>query len=284
MIETELEQIIPSADTYPPVIYKAMRYSLLAGGKRLRPLLVQWSARAVGGDPHKVLPAACAIEMIHTYSLIHDDLPALDNDDYRRGRLSCHKAFDEATAILAGDALLTEAFHILACNGSKNGLESEALVRVIGELAGLAGTDGMIGGQVVDIESEGCEVDTDTMRYMHEHKTGALLKAAVRTGAILQGAGDAQLSDLSEYAEQLGLAFQITDDILDITGTTEQLGKVVGSDEKNSKATYPKFYGLDKSRELAVEATKCAVAALAGFGEEAEPLRRLALYLLDRSN
>jgi geranylgeranyl diphosphate synthase type II len=279
LVEDALERYLPPAGAYPPLIHQAMRYSVLAGGKRLRPALVMAGAEAVGGNPADVLPAACALELIHTYSLIHDDLPAMDNDDYRRGKPTNHKVYGEAMAILAGDALLTLAFQLLAENKSPR---PEDVVRVVREVAVGAGTFGLIGGQVVDTFSEGEEINESTLEYIHRHKTGALYRAAVRAGAILAGAPDEQLAALTEYAEQLGLAFQIKDDILDIEGDEKKIGKPVGSDIKNKKATYPSLFGLDKSREKARLAADGALAALGMFGKEADFLRQLVQFVIER--
>lgn len=279
MVEEALDRYLPPAGAYPPLIHQAMRYSVMAGGKRLRPALVMAGAEAVGGGAADVLPAACALELIHTYSLIHDDLPAMDNDDYRRGKLTNHKVYGEAVAILAGDALLTLAFQLLAENKSSR---PEDVARVVREVAVEAGTFGLIGGQVVDTFSEGEEINESTLEYIHRHKTGALYRAAIRAGAILAGAQDEQLASLTEYAEQLGLAFQIKDDILDIEGDEKKIGKPVGSDIKNKKATYPSLFGLDKSREKARLAADCALAALGGFGKEADFLRQLVQFVIER--
>jgi geranylgeranyl diphosphate synthase type II len=279
LVDEALEGFLPPAETYPPLIHEAIRYSVMSGGKRLRPALVMASAEAVGGDPALVLPAACSLELIHSYSLVHDDLPAMDDDDFRRGRPTCHKVFGEAAAILAGDALLTLAFGVLAeCKG----VRADSIARVLAEVAFAAGSRGLIGGQVVDTLSSDEEIDGRTLEYIHRHKTGALYRAAVRAGAILAGAADRQLTALTGYAEHLGLAFQIKDDILDIEGDEAVLGKPVGSDLKNKKATYPSLYGLAGSREKALREAQSAVAALTGFGEEADFLRKLVQFVIDR--
>jgi len=239
----------------------------------------------VGGDMVTALPAACAMEMIHTYSLIHDDLPAMDNDDFRRGNPTNHKVFGEATAILAGDALLTEAFILLSNPEWTAGISPEILVRVIHEIALCSGSRGMIGGQVVDMESEGKkEIDLATVQYIHTHKTGALIRASVKTGALLGGAGEADLSAMIRYGEAVGLAFQIADDILDIEGTTEQIGKDAGSDQARGKATYPAVMGLAESKRRASELVENAIDALSGFGEKADPLRAIASYIVQRKS
>lgn len=278
-VEEALDRYLPPSDAYPPLIHQAMRYSVMGGGKRLRPALVMAGAEAVGGNPADVLPAACALELIHAYSLVHDDLPAMDNDDYRRGKLTNHKVYGEAVAVLVGDALLTLAFKLLAENKSSC---SEDVVRVIHEAAVGAGTLGLIGGQVVDTFSAGEEIDEATLEYIHRHKTGALYRVSVRAGAILAGARENQLASLTEYAEYLGLAFQIKDDILDIEGDEKKIGKPVGSDIKNKKATYPSLFGMEKSREKARLAADGARAALRPFGKEADFLRLLVQFVIDR--
>ncbi|MDK2887580.1 MAG: geranylgeranyl diphosphate synthase, type [Thermoanaerobacter sp.] len=282
LVDRALDEFLPPEDAYPPVIHRAMRYSLFAGGKRLRPVLVLAAAETVGGDPVKVLPAACALELIHTYSLIHDDLPAMDNDDFRRGKPTCHRVFGEAIAILAGDALLTYAFALLARNAREQLAPVERVIQVIGEVAVAAGTPGLIGGQVVDTLATDDTVDAATLEYIHRHKTGALYRVSVRAGAILAGAGEKQLEALTAYAENLGLAFQIQDDILDVEGDPVRLGKPVGSDKRNKKATYPALFGLDMARARAKEAVEEALAALELFDERAGFLRELARFVAAR--
>jgi len=278
LVNQALEALLPSPETYPPLIHQAMRYSVLDGGKRLRPVLVMAAAEAVGGKAQDYISAACAFELIHTYSLVHDDLPAMDNDDYRRGKLSNHKVYGEATAILAGDALLTMAMQLLAESKGK----PENVLRVIRETAILAGSQGLIGGQVVDTISEGREVDVATVEYIHRHKTGALFKAAVRAGAILADATEAQITALTSYAEHLGLAFQIKDDILDLEGDEQKIGKTVGSDTRNNKATYPALFGLSKSRDKARQAAENALLSLQDFGAEADFLRSMVNFVIER--
>ncbi|MDF2501601.1 MAG: Polyprenyl synthetase [Anaerosporomusa subterranea] len=281
VIDETLDRMLMRQQALPPVIYDAMRYSLFAGGKRLRPILLMAAADAVGAKGTNYLPVACGLEMIHTYSLIHDDLPAMDNDDYRRGKLTNHKVFGEGMAILAGDALLTQAFEFIL---SQPGVEAQILVAVTREIAAAAGPSGMVGGQVVDLFSEGKRLDYDTLRYMHQAKTGALFRAALRAGGMLAGASEQHITALTEYAEQFGLAFQITDDILDVTGTQAEIGKPVGSDERNDKATYVTLYSLDTARQLAAQAVGAAHAALNGFGDEAAILRHMVDSLLSRTN
>jgi len=283
LVDQALEKFLPPEDAPPPSVHRAMRYSVLAGGKRLRPILVIAGAEAVGGAPDAVLPTACALELIHTYSLIHDDLPAMDDDDYRRGRLTSHKVFGEAIAILAGDALLTLAFQLVADNAALVP-DPRVLRDVVAEIAGAAGTFGMVGGQVVDIESEGKTVSAATLEYIHRHKTAALLRASLRVGALL-GGGDARaVQAISEAGGDLGLAFQIVDDILDVEGSLAELGKTAGSDERKRKATYPALHGLDASRRqarLLVERVKDRLGAL---GARAVSLRALADYVVERKN
>ena len=281
-VDTALECYLPPADNYPGTIHEAMRYSIFAGGKRLRPVLTLAAAEAVGGGSEQVMPAACAMELIHTYSLIHDDLPAMDNDDYRRGKPTSHKEYGEAMAILAGDALLTLAFELLARVADGGVVPPERVVRVVAEVARGAGTRGLIGGQVVDTLSAGDISDPATLEYIHRHKTGALYQVAVRSGAILAGAGEKQLTALTTYAEQLGLAFQIVDDILDVVGDAGKIGKPVGSDEKNSKVTYPALFGLPAARDKAGEAGALARDALTGFGARANFLRDMITFIINR--
>jgi len=281
LINSSLQSLLPPDSCYPPVIHEAMRYSMFAGGKRLRGVLTLATAGMLGLDEGRALPAAAAIEMIHTYSLIHDDLPAMDDDDYRRGRPTCHRVFGEAVAILAGDALLTLAFETLS-RLTEDGFAPSAVLQVIQEVAAGAGSQGLIGGQVVDLESEGKDVGASVLEYIHRHKTGALFRAAIRSGAILAGAGDKELAALTGYAEAFGLAFQITDDILDLTGSEEKLGKKTGRDLARGKVTYPGLFGMKKAREMAACQVEKCLESLAVFGPEAEFLREAALYLLSR--
>lgn len=282
IIDKALNEYLPQSDNYPEVIHEAMRYSVFAGGKRLRPVLVLASARAVGGDETNVLPAACAIELLHTYSLVHDDLPAMDNDDLRRGRPTNHKVYGEAIAILVGDALLTLAFSLLAGLSQNGPAGADRVVQVVAEVAQAAGTTGLIGGQVVDILSAGKLIDKHVLEYIHTRKTGALYRASVRAGAILSGANLEQLDKLTVYAENLGLAFQIADDILDIEGDEQKLGKPVGSDMNNNKATYPALYGLTEAKAMARHSAERATGALDLFGSEADFLRELVYFVLHR--
>ena len=279
LVEEALLQLIGETDEFAG-IHKSMRYSLMAGGKRLRPILLMAAADAVGGRGTDYIRLACGLEMIHTYSLIHDDLPAMDNDDYRRGKLTNHKVFGEGMAILAGDGLLTLAFEIML---GQTGVCSERLIQAVKEIAQAAGPCGMVGGQALDLAYEGKEVDTDTLIRIHGGKTGAIFKACLRAGAIAAGANSAAIENLTTYGQHFGLAFQITDDILDITGTQEVIGKPVGSDVKNHKATYVSLYGLQGAKDMADQNVRQAVNALAGFGSEADILRELAQYLLKRN-
>jgi geranylgeranyl diphosphate synthase type II len=283
LVETALDRYLPGVDTLPASLHDAMRYSVFAGGKRIRPVLMMAACEAVGGTPQQVLPAACSIEMIHSYSLIHDDLPAMDDDDYRRGKPTNHKVYGEATAILAGDALLTEAFILLSNPEVFSGVSAEARCEVIHLLARCSGSRGMVGGQVVDMESEGKPIDLPTLEYIHTHKTGALILAAIESGAIIGGADEQQRRALRRYGEAAGLAFQVADDILDIVADQAELGKDVGSDQERGKATYPALLGLDGARERARGLRDLAFSSLEIFDEAAQPLREIASYIVDRS-
>jgi geranylgeranyl diphosphate synthase type II len=284
MVDAALDRWLPGADLLPPRLHQAMRYSVFAGGKRLRPILVIAACEAVGGAAERVLHAACAMEMIHTYSLIHDDLPAMDNDDFRRGRPTNHKVYGEAHAILAGDALLTEAFRLLADPQVNCSFDPLVVLRVIETVARCAGSQGMVGGQVVDMESEGQPVDYATLQYIHTRKTGALFLASIQTGAWLGGGNDGQVAALTRFGESAGLAFQIADDILDIVGSQEEIGKDVGSDQARGKATYPALLGLSQARRRAEELRDLAIVALEPLGAAAEPLRAIARYIVDRNS
>ncbi len=284
MVEAALDDSL--GPEKPESLREAMRYSLLAGGKRLRPILCLAACELAGGDPQLAMPTAVALEMIHTMSLIHDDLPAMDNDDLRRGRPTNHKVYGDAVAILAGDALLTRAFEMVSLRSP--GVPSDRLLKVVGELSLVAGAPGLVGGQVVDLECEGKQVDLETLEYIHLHKTGALLKACVITGALIGGADDAQLDGLRTYARGIGLAFQIVDDILDVTASSDVLGKTAGKDLIADKTTYPKLLGLEESRQRAktlIQEAKGSLAAFthsgAGAGQEA-PLLALADYVIGR--
>ena len=278
-----LDRLVPSETTPPEQLHHAMRYSLLAGGKRLRPALVLAAGEAFGADTDDLMPAACAIEMIHTYSLIHDDLPAMDNDDLRRGRPTCHKAFGEAVAILAGDALLTQAFRVLAADAPKR--DAERQVRVIREVATAAGTvDALIGGQMADIESEGKKVDASALEYIHRSKTGAMISASVVVGGTVAGASEEQIEKLRRYGQRIGLAFQIADDILDVTSTSERLGKTPGKDQAANKATYPAIHGIAASQARARELVGEAVEIVSSLGLKTQVLEEIARFIIARSS
>jgi geranylgeranyl diphosphate synthase type II len=278
--DAALERLLPGPNAYPPKIHQAMRHSVFAGGKRLRPILCMEAARMVAGKlPECVEELGAAIEMLHTYSLIHDDLPALDNDDLRRGRPTCHVAFGEATAILAGDALQTYAYEVMA----KLKCPAEARVRIIEELAHGTGTvDGMIGGQMMDLEAEHTKPDAKTLEYIHRSKTGALITASLVTGCYYAGAATVELQRVRDFGRASGLAFQIADDILDMTQTSEQLGKTAGKDANAEKVTYPSLYGLEASEKMAMDLITVGCNALDSFGTRAETLKAIARYLVER--
>jgi geranylgeranyl diphosphate synthase type II len=292
LVDEALERHLPGAGDPPKEIHEAVRYSVFAGGKRLRPILVLAAAEAAGGQVEQALDAAAAIEFIHTYSLIHDDLPAMDDDDFRRGRPTCHKVYGEAMAILAGDALLTQAFillslTLLADQGEPLGATSmqttaEARLRVIQEIAQAAGSKGMVGGQVVDILHEDREVDLPTLQYLHAHKTGALIRACLRVGGILASAGPEHLEALTRYGERIGLAFQIVDDILDLEGSLEALGKQAGSDLRKKKATFPALLGIEESRRWAHRLVSEAKQSLIIFGDRGAVLGAIADFVVMR--
>ncbi|RUR75547.1 geranylgeranyl diphosphate synthase CrtE [Chlorogloeopsis fritschii PCC 9212] len=281
LCEEALEQTIPVR--YPEKIYEAMRYSLLAGGKRLRPILCLATCEMTGGTIEMAMPTACALEMIHTMSLIHDDLPAMDNDDYRRGKLTNHKVYGEDVAILAGDGLLAYAFEYIAAH-TKN-VPPERVLQVVAHLGRAVGAAGLVGGQVVDLESEGkSDTSLETLNFIHNHKTGALLKACIVCGGVLAGASEKDLQRLSNYAQNIGLAFQIIDDVLDITATQEQLGKTAGKDQQAKKVTYPSLWGIEESRRQAQKLIEAACAELEPFGKAAEPLVALAHFITSRNH
>jgi geranylgeranyl diphosphate synthase type II len=284
LVDRALERWMPGEEVLPRSLHQAMRYSVFAGGKRLRPILMIAACESLGGHAGQVLHAACAMEMIHTYSLIHDDLPAMDDDDFRRGRPTNHKVYGEATAILAGDALLTEAFRILADAEANRSIPPATVIKVIELVARYAGSQGMVGGQVVDMESEGKEIDFPTLEYIHTHKTGGLILASVQVGALLGGADDSQVAAIKRFGGAAGLAFQIADDILDVVGDQQHLGKNVGSDQARGKATYPAQLGLEEARQRADELCEIAVSALAPLGKSAAILQELARYIVNRDN
>lgn len=278
-VDRALDRFLPGERTPPATIHKAMRYSLFAGGKRLRPILCLAAAEACGGRISSALPLACALECIHTYSLVHDDLPSMDNDDLRRGRATCHKVFGDGIAILAGDALLTIAFEIA---GNARGSKRYDLRKILGEIAVAAGSQKLIAGQVADLEAEGHQINRAQLRYIHEHKTAALLTTSIRLGAMAANASPNQLKAITAFGRALGLAFQVIDDILDVTQTSEQLGKSAGKDVAAKKATYPAVIGLEKSRVEARRLTLQAHRALKPLGKRGAVLRELADYLLER--
>jgi len=281
-VDEALGRYLPEAGDHPKEIHEAVRYSVFAGGKRLRPILVLAAAEAAGGQVEHALPAAVAIELIHTYSLIHDDLPAMDDDDFRRGRPTCHKVYGEALAILAGDALLTQAFILLSGEPSSISADAVARLRVINEIAQAAGSRGMVGGQVVDILQEDREVDLATLLYLHTHKTGSLIRACLRVGGIISSAGSEQMEALTRYGDRVGLAFQIVDDILDVEGSLEALGKRAGSDLRKKKATFPGLLGLEESRQRARSLVREAKHALSIFGDRGAALGAIADYVVAR--
>jgi geranylgeranyl diphosphate synthase, type II len=271
-----------SISSKPSYLHDAMTYSLFAGGKRIRPILALASYEACGGQAEHILPQAVALELIHTYSLIHDDLPSMDNDDLRRGKPTNHKVFGEAMAVLAGDALLTEAFKMITQINSDKSIAPSSLLRVVRELAVAAGAHGMVGGQAQDILSENAEPDEDVLKFIHLHKTAALIKASVTIGPILAKSKKTVLKALMAYGENIGLAFQVIDDILDVEGTTEELGKTAGSDQKKKKLTYPGVCGMEEARRIAEGLITTALDSLKVFSSDAEPLREIARYLLKR--
>ena len=280
-VDEELERLLPAAEEYPPSIHQAMRHSVFAGGKRLRPILCLEAGKLFGGNEKGLLRLGSALEMIHTYSLIHDDLPALDNDDLRRGKPTCHRAFGEATAILAGDALLTLAFEVLS---SPRPLPEACQLRVIHEIAHAIGTRrGMVGGQTIDLETTARNMDASTLEYIHSAKTGSFMRASLRCGAIYAKAEETDLERITTYGEKVGLAFQIVDDLLDILGSEKELGKTVGKDAEQHKATYPALHGIEKSRQLASQLVREACEALEPYGSRARTLQDIAHFLIVRN-
>lgn len=280
LVNIILDRYLPRKDEYPKTIHKAMRYSLFAGGKRIRPYLTMSTYEIYRKEVDKIVPVAAAIEMLHTYSLIHDDLPDIDNDDYRRGKKSCHILFGEGQALLAGDALLVSSFDLITLSEIK----SEYKVNFVRELAEVAGVNGLIGGQMIDIESEGKKVDQKTINYIHNNKTAKLIQLSVRFGAMAGGAPESELKALEDYGGKMGLAFQIADDLLDIEGTPDELGKSVGKDKIEGKATYPSVFGIADSKSKLQELIKEARESIAPLGEKAELLDALAEYMLTRKS
>lgn len=280
LVDQWLDRLLPSEDHVPPLIHQAMRYSMFAGGKRLRPILTIATGELFEAPVEVLLPVACSLEMVHTYSLVHDDLPAMDNDDLRRGLPTCHVKYGEALAILAGDALLTQAFITVS---SLNWLDHRAQIRLVHELATACGTtSALIGGQVLDLQFEGKPVTAKELEEIHRAKTGALIRCAVRAGAIIGGASDIEMAALTLYGEKIGLAFQIADDLLDETATTEQLGKTAGKDAATNKATYTALYGVEEAQRLAAQVTAEAIEALRPFGDRGSTLEALALFIIGR--
>ncbi len=284
IVEKNLLRLLGPPERYPLTLYQSLHYSLFAGGKRIRPILAMAAVEAVSGKTEAVIPVAVAVEMIHTYSLIHDDLPAMDNDDIRRGKPTNHKVFGEATAILAGDALLTAAFTILSDNLLWDQMPPERVLQIIHEIGLGAGPDGMVGGQQLDMESEGKGIGLHAIEQMHTKKTGALIRASIRAGGIAGGATETQLRALTDYAEKIGLAFQIADDILDVEGSVEEVGKSTGKDMAQNKNTYPTLMGLEESRLLEKRFIDDAIEAIEEFDEKADPLRMIAGYIVERKN
>lgn len=282
VLERELGKYVPEEDLLQAGLFRAMRYSLFAGGKRIRPSLLLEFCDLCGGDQEAVLPFACAVEMIHTYSLIHDDLPCMDDDEIRRGKPSNHVVFGEAQALLAGDGLLTMAFETMLSPDSISAVGADRAAKAAWILAKAAGAYGMVGGQVIDLASEGKRISADTLIRMDECKTGALIRAAAEMGCVLAGAGERDIRAANRYAKSIGLAFQIMDDILDVEGETSALGKPVGSDQENGKSTYVSVLGMERAQQIVRELTESAESALSGFGERAEYLRNLAVHLSKR--
>jgi geranylgeranyl diphosphate synthase, type II len=282
LVDEALKDFFPAPQGPAADVFKSMAYSLFAGGKRLRPILCMAGAEAVGGKGRAVLPVACALELIHTYSLIHDDLPVMDNDDLRRGKPTNHRIFGEAVALLAGDGLLTEAFRFMADPDLTRGLEPASLLQVIRLVADAAGCNGMVGGQAVDILMEGKQVEPSILEFIHTHKTGALIAASVASGAILGGGREEEVAAITRYGRNMGLAFQVADDILDIEGDSEKLGKGVGGDARKRKITYPSVMGLESSKGIQRTLMERAIEDLRMFDEKATPLRKLAVYIIER--
>ena len=283
MVETALEQALAPAEGAPPRLLEAMRYALFSGGKRIRPILALAACEAVPAAPERALPFACTVEIIHTYSLVHDDLPAMDDDDLRRGRPTVHVAFGEAVAILAGDALLTEAFRVAAEGALAAGVEQSRALGILAAIAAAAGASGMVGGQVADLEAEGVAADLALVESIHRRKTAALIAAAVAAGAVAGGAGEDRLRALAAYGQALGLAFQVADDILDAVAPTAVTGKRTGRDAEHRKATYPAVLGIEGARRVARELLDSGLAAIASLGAPADPLRALATFVVARA-
>jgi geranylgeranyl diphosphate synthase, type II len=282
VVDEALKGLFPAPQGPAADVVKSMVYSLFAGGKRLRPILCIAGAEAVGGKESSALTVACALELIHTYSLIHDDLPVMDNDDLRRGKPTNHKVFGEAVALLAGDGLLTEAFRLMSSADPAEAVEPRSLLAVIRLVAAAAGYEGMVGGQAVDIQSEGKQVEPGVLEFIHTHKTAALIAASVASGAILGGGKDEEVEAITRYGRNVGLAFQVADDILDVEGDSRNLGKGVGGDARKRKITYPSIIGLASSKEIQKALVEQAIDALRSFDEKAVPLRKIAVYIIER--
>lgn len=282
IVDKALEAYFPEPEGPASEVIEAMKYSLFAGGKRLRPILCLAGTEVVGGTETNSLPIACALELIHTYSLIHDDLPIMDDDDFRRGKPTNHKIFGEALALLAGDGLLTEAFHLMAQTPLTEQITSHVLLRVIEFISQAAGYRGMVGGQTVDIQSEGKNLNISLVEFIHTHKTGALITASVTSGAMLGAGNKSEIQAIRNYGQKIGLAFQISDDILDIEGNSETMGKKAGADKQKGKMTYPSIVGLSRSKGIQTELAEAAVKSLREFDHKAEPLRQIARYIIER--
>jgi geranylgeranyl diphosphate synthase type II len=282
IVDKALGAYFPEPEGPASEVIKAMKYSLFAGGKRLRPILCLAGTGVVGGTETNSLPIACALELIHTYSLIHDDLPIMDDDDFRRGKPTNHKIFGEALALLAGDGLLTEAFHLMAQTPLTEQITSHVLLRVIEFISQAAGYRGMVGGQTVDIQSEGKNLNISLVEFIHTHKTGALITASVTSGAMLGAGNKSEIQAIRNYGQKIGLAFQISDDILDIEGNSETMGKKAGADKQKGKMTYPSIVGLSRSKGIQTELAEAAVKSLREFDHKAEPLRQIAMYIIER--
>ena len=281
-IDSALDKILIKKSEYPEKLYESVRYSVFAGGKRIRPILMIAACEAVGGDKGDVLYPACAVEMIHTYSLIHDDLPAMDNGYFRRGKPTCHRAYGEAAAILAGDSLLTEAFAVISKKEFVKKNNPKLVLEIINDIATAAGYSGMAAGQMVDMELQATDVDFAKLEFLHIHKTGVIILACIKVGAKLGGASPKKLKHLIRYGEYIGLAFQIADDILDVEGKALLTGKEVGMDKMHDKMTYPKVVGISESKKIAKELIHSALDSIKSFGDEASPLRAIARFIIKR--
>ncbi len=283
LIDKYLDSFLPKEDDKPTILHKAMRYAVFSGGKRIRPILTLFGEEMYTGGYTKAIPAACGIELIHTFSLIHDDLPALDNDDFRRGRPTCHKAFSEDVAILCGDALFAEGMRLISYEGVNWSVSPDSIVKITGIITRTLGSRGLVGGEIMDLLSEGKDISYEDLLFIHTHKTADLIRASLEIGAIIGGMGGEALDSLSKFGEEIGIAFQIKDDILDIEGDEKLMGKPVGSDEKNKKATYPLLFGMDKAKKELHDRIDKALNYIEGFGDRAWFLKELAIFIRDRS-